>query len=75
MAYFAFNDPDNQDKLREFMGPGMADHMIRQTLRLVWMTLPAEKKTVEELERVVRRLLDRALEDLREDQDLFGSNG
>jgi hypothetical protein len=72
MALFPVDNPDAEGKLRDLMGPGAADQMLRQTLHFAWMSLPKEKRSVEELERVVRRLLDRAIEDLREDQDLFG---
>jgi hypothetical protein len=35
------------------------------------MSLPKERRTVEELEKQVRRLVDRALRDFREDRDAF----
>jgi hypothetical protein len=35
------------------------------------MVLPKEKRNVDEIERQVRRIVDRALRDLREDFDSF----
>jgi hypothetical protein len=34
--------------------------------------LPKERKTVDELEKQIRRIVDRALKDFREDADAFG---
>jgi hypothetical protein len=34
--------------------------------------LPDEKKTVTELERVIRQFVERALKDVREDAETFG---
>ena len=63
-------------KDREFFSPSQIDHLIRQAIEFCWMALPKEKRNVDELERQIRRLVDRALRDLREDFDeFFGKKG
>jgi hypothetical protein len=36
------------------------------------MMLPAGKRTIDELERQLRRIVERAIKDLREDTNAFG---
>jgi hypothetical protein len=66
------NDPEVADKLRQMLGPGQVDEMFRQGLRLAWMMLPPDRRTIDELEKQARRILDRAFKDLREDAEAFG---
>lgn len=72
MAMFESNDPDAVNRMRDMFGPGQLDQQIRQAIHLGWMMLPADRKTLDELEKQVRRVLDRAFKDLREDADAFG---
>lgn len=72
MAVTRADDPEGMDRMRELMGPGQVDHQIRQAIHFTWLSLPAGKKTVAEVERVVRHLVDRALKDFREDAETFG---
>jgi hypothetical protein len=72
MAAFSSDDPDAGDKMRQMFGPGDVDRQIRQAIQFCWMMLPDEKKTVDELEKQLRRIVDRAVRDLREDSDAFG---
>ncbi len=72
MAFFPSDDPNSADRLRAFMGPGHADQQIRQAIQFAWMMLPPEKKTVAQLESVIRHMVDRALKDFREDSEAFG---
>jgi hypothetical protein len=67
------NEDDEQraEKMLDMMGPNHIDHQIRQAIQFLWMVLPKEKRNVDEIERQVRRLVDRALRDLREDFDSF----
>ena len=44
---------------------------MRQAIHFCWMSLPKDKRNVDELERQIRRLVDRALKDVREDFDEF----
>ncbi len=71
MAVFPVNDPKNRDQMRSFLGPGGVDQLIRQAIELAWMMLPDERKTVTEVDRVIRQIVDRALKDFREDAESF----
>jgi hypothetical protein len=57
--------------MQEMFGPGQIDHMIRQAVHFCWIGLPKEKRNADEVERQIRRLVDRALRDMREDFDSF----
>jgi hypothetical protein len=71
MAYLSNDDPEFGNKMRSFMGPGHVDQQIRQAIQFAWLSLPEGKRTVEEVERVVRQLVDRALKDFRQDGETF----
>ena len=71
MEVFDPNDDDAIDKMREMFGPTQIDQQIRQAIHFCWMGLPKNKRTVDELERQIRRLVDRAIRDMREDYDEF----
>ena len=72
MAMCEANDPDAAKRMREMFGPGQVDQQVRQAIHLCWMMLPEDRKTVEELEKQMRRIMDRAFKDLREDANVFG---
>jgi hypothetical protein len=72
MAAFSSDDPETAKKVREMFGPGQVDQSVRQAIQMCWMMLPGEGKTVDELEKQFRRIVDRAIEDLREDSEAFG---
>lgn len=74
MAFFNGDDPDMNDKFRNMFGPDHVDQQVRQAIQFCWMMLPVEKKSVDEVEKQIRRIVDRALRDLREDFDSFGLN-
>ena len=61
--------------MAELWGPGQVDQTIRQAIQFCWMSLPKEKRTVDELEKQIRRLVERALKDYREDRESFGLPG
>lgn len=65
-------DIGDSGKMAEAMGPGMADTMIREGIKMCWIMMPKDKKTVEHVETEARRLVERALRDLREDAQAFG---
>ena len=71
MAVFDPNDDNAMDKMRDMFGPAQIDQQVRQAIHFCWMSLPKEKRNVDELERQIRRLVDRALKDVREDFDEF----
>ena len=77
MSVFAELNPgdsneENAEKMAEFFGPGQVDQTIRQAIHFCWMTLPKERRNVDELEKQVRRIVERALADIREDSAHFG---
>jgi hypothetical protein len=72
MAYFDSNDPEADSKMRSLFGPQQVDHTIRQAIQCCWMALPADRRSADGIETEMRRLLDRALRDLREDWQSFG---
>ena len=59
------------DRMAELFGPGQVDQGIRQAIQMCWMALPKERRTAEEVEKQIRRLVDRALQNLREDTAAF----
>lgn len=72
MAAFSSEDPEMADKMRAMFGPGQLDASVRQNIQICWMMLPPESQTIDELEKQFRRVVDRALADLREDAGAFG---
>ena len=62
-------DPDH-DRLRLKFWT-QVDSSVRHAVSMCWASLPKENQTCEEVEKVIRRLVDRALEDFREDADSF----
>ena len=71
MAFFDPNDEGAIDRMREMFGPAQVDQQIRQAIHFCWLGFPQDKRNVSELERQIRRLVDRALEDVREDFEEF----
>jgi hypothetical protein len=75
MAYFCGSegaDPDDREKMADLFGPHQIDQLVRQAIQFCWMSLPKDRRTAEELEKQIRRLVDRALKDFREDREAFG---
>ena len=60
------------ERMADILSPGQIDQMIRQAVQLCWMSLPRERRNAKEVEKQLRRLLDRALKDFREDCKAFG---
>jgi ATP-dependent Clp protease ATP-binding subunit ClpA len=52
-------------------GPMRMDQSIRQAIQFCWMSLPKDRRTPDEVEAQIRRMVDRALRDFREDAQLF----
>lgn len=67
-------DESGADKLRSLFGPGQVDQAIRQAIQMCWMMLPPEKKTPDELEANIRRIVDRAIQNFRDDAKIFGNS-
>lgn len=62
---------DSAARMAEMFGPGHIDQMIRQGINFCWMALPKDRRTADEVEKQIRRMVDRALKDFREDQEQF----
>jgi hypothetical protein len=76
MAMFGMdNNDDAADRMAEMFGPGQIDHQIRQAIQWCWVGLPKERRTVKEVEAQIRRIVERALRDFREDREAFGRSG
>lgn len=69
-----FDDEDAFDRMRDMFSPAHVDQQVRQALQMCWMMLPKGKKNVDELEQQFRRIVDRAIRDLREDNEAFGKS-
>ena len=63
---------DAIERMAEVFGPAQIDHMIRQAVQFCWMGLPKERRSVEGVEAQIRRIVERALRDFREDRQAFG---
>jgi len=60
------------ERMADLFGPGQVDQSVRQAIQVCWMALPKERRNGDELERQIRRIVERALKDFREDSDAFG---
>lgn len=64
----AFFGPD--DELPPgLVPPGAADSAMRQVAAMCWMDLPKEDRSLDALEAEMRRLLERVVANMREDED------
>jgi hypothetical protein len=60
------------EQMADLFGPSQVDQTVRQAVQFCWMALPKEHRNADELERQIRRIVDRALKDFREDSEAFG---
>jgi hypothetical protein len=65
---------DAADRMASLFGPAQIDQTIRQAIQFCWMGLPKERRSTDEVEAQIRRLVDRALRDFREDRQAFGNS-
>ena len=72
LQQFDENDPEKMREMGAFFGPHQVDNQIRQAIQFCWMVLPADRRNVDGVEKEIRRLVDRALRDLRDDFESFG---
>lgn len=66
------DDGDAAEKMADFFGPQQVDQSIRQAVQFCWMSLPKKRRTPDELAKQLRRIMNRALKDFREDREAFG---
>ncbi|MBU0640964.1 MAG: hypothetical protein KKB50_19040 [Planctomycetes bacterium] len=72
MAFCSSDDPDTAKKMQAMFGPQQVDQEIRQAIALCWMMMPEDKKNPEAVAAEIRRIVDRALANLKEDAGTFG---
>jgi len=53
----------------DFLGPGAMDQLLLSVVHTCWTTLPPDRRTLDELETEMRRHLDRAFRNMREDEE------
>jgi len=66
------HDGSEQATAGRTWGPGLVDNALREAICHCWLAMPPDKKTVHDVEIEIRRLVERALKDLREDSRAFG---
>lgn len=57
--------------LRSVMGPFGVDQAIRQAISSCWQMLPEQERSVEKVEKEIIRLVQRALQEFKEDTEAF----
>jgi hypothetical protein len=75
MALFRSGDPEAAKRIRALLGPDAVGRQIRQAIQFCWMALPDKKKTADNVEKEIRRVVERALRDLRRNSKSFGFGG
>ena len=69
---FSADDADGQERMREVFGPHQVEQAIGQAISMCWMMLPKERKNPDAVGEEIRRIVERALANLREDAQAFG---
>ncbi len=73
---FASDGDEDAGKARELMGqmlgPYGVDRAVGHAITTCWMMLPDDKRTIANVEAEIRRIVDRALANLKEDAKAFG---
>ena len=74
MAFSSCSSGDSSDRkeMRDMFGPQAVDQGIKQAISMCWMMLPKEKKNPDAVAAEIRRIVERALADLKEDAQAFG---
>ena len=71
-AFHACSGDENPEEARKAMRDMLGPQAVDQAISTCWMTLPDDKKNVASVEAEIRRIVDRALKNLREDSKAFG---
>jgi len=71
MAMMTLEEADEDGRMAEMFGPAQIDQQIRHAIQFCWMGLPKERRSVDEVETQIRRMVERALKDFREDRQAF----
>lgn len=64
--------PDPAQAMRDMWGPAGVDQQVRAAITTCWSMMPPERPNVDAVAAEVRRLVERALANLREDAAAFG---
>jgi len=64
-------EPDPEEFFK-MLGPGHLAQMVGQAIQTCWMSLPKKRRTIDDLEKEFRRLVDRAFQNIREDESTLG---
>ncbi len=65
--------PKDQAKMmRDMFGPHAVDQQIRQAVSFCWQMLPEQRRSTDAVAAEIRRIVERALKDLKEDAQAFG---
>lgn len=60
------------ETLKAFFRPGHVDQAVRSAIQACWMALPKQHRSPTNVEVEIRRIVERALRDFREDAENFG---
>jgi hypothetical protein len=66
------DDEKGMERMASYFGPAHVDQQIRQAIQFCWMGLAKDRRNKDEVERQIRRIVDRALRDFGEDLQAFG---
>ena len=61
------------DQYRDIYGPNGVNSAIGQAITSCWHVLPKDTRSMERPEAEIRRIMERALKNVREDAEAFGS--
>jgi hypothetical protein len=64
--------PSDREVVGNLLGPQAVDQMIRQALSTCWVLLPENRRNVTTVEQEIRRIVDRAIVNFKEDSEAFG---
>jgi hypothetical protein len=62
----------DEESLRTMFGPQAVDQAVRQAISMCWMALPKDRRSVDAVTAEIRRIVERALANLKEDEAAFG---
>ena len=63
---------DPQRAMRDMFGPTGVDQQVRAAISACWSMMPPDRRTLDAVAAEVRRIVERALANLREDAAAFG---
>lgn len=69
------DDPESRKKMRNMFGPQQIDQAIGQAISMCWMMMPEGRKNPDAVAAEIRRIVERALANMKEDADAFGVGG